>query len=639
MIQPQDNLILVADDDKIIRDTVCKFMEEIGFKTVSASNGAEALKIFKKQSPQLVIVDILMPVMKGTDFLKEVRKFDSTTPVIITTGYPDMNTVIEAIHHGAYDYLTKPFQLEMLRSKVTQALNTMTLVKENTALSGLASLHTISNKLSNTHEVSEILDVTFQFCIDVMKAQKASILLVDKVHDSLQVVRTKKLKTKVSHIPLTEKNEWPISRWVVKNAQSVLIADEISTPITDIAQSDLPTGSTISIPLKANEEVIGVINLNRTKKNDPFLEVDLNTMNVLALQAGTAINNANLYNSLNQKVSELSLICNYSQNFVGLVELDDVIKNLFETIRKYFLIDFIGFLIVKKRFHEFIYWKRGTLSEEYINEIVEATVKKYNTVTKSSLITKRVKPVFLKIAPQEDIIIKTPLNYAYVTSLVWEDYNFGASQTRIALIGAKLYNDMKENYIRTIKALAIAVDAKDTYTHGHSENVMHIAEAIAEEMNVDSKTIGVIRDGGLLHDIGKIGIPGHILNKPGPLTDEEFDGVMKTHSTLGANIVKDVPFLQELYTLILHHHENYDGSGYPDGLKGEEIPISARIIRLADAFEAMTSKRPYRNSLGKLSARDKLLKGRGLEFDPKIIDAFIRVAKRKGWLEENSQSV
>ncbi len=386
MIQQQENLILIADDDKIIRETVSRYMTEIGYKTVSASNGEEALKLFKKEPPQLAIVDILMPVMKGIDFLKEVRKFDSTTPIIITTGYPDMNTVIEAIHHGAYDYLTKPFQLEMLRSKVKQALNTIHLVQENTALSELASLHTISNKLSNTHKVSEILDVTFQFCLNVLDAQRVSILLVDNVHKVLRVERSKNLKTKERKISLSEKTGWPVSKWVVKNARSLLIKDDISTPESDIAKSTMPSGSTLSVPLKANEEVIGVINLNRPQKDTPFSRIDLNTAEVLALQVGTAISNANLYTSLNQKVSELSLICNYSQNFVGVVELNDVIKNLFATVREYFKIDFIGFLIVKKRFHEYLYWQRGTIPKEYINEIITATVNKYNKITKSSLI-------------------------------------------------------------------------------------------------------------------------------------------------------------------------------------------------------------------------------------------------------------
>jgi putative nucleotidyltransferase with HDIG domain len=209
------------------------------------------------------------------------------------------------------------------------------------------------------------------------------------------------------------------------------------------------------------------------------------------------------------------------------------------------------------------------------------------------------------------------------------------SQTRIALTNSKLYNDMKENYIRTIKALAIAVDAKDTYTHGHSENVMNIAEEIAHEMGLESRKASSIRDAGLLHDIGKIGIPGYILNKHGSLTYEEFNGIMKTHSSLGANIVKDVPFLQDLYRLILYHHENYDGSGYPEGLKGEMIPLGARIIRVADAFEAMTSNRPYRTSLGKKEAIKRLKDGINAEFDPDVVDAFLRVAKKKKWVEDS----
>jgi putative nucleotidyltransferase with HDIG domain len=194
---------------------------------------------------------------------------------------------------------------------------------------------------------------------------------------------------------------------------------------------------------------------------------------------------------------------------------------------------------------------------------------------------------------------------------------------------------MKENYIRTIKALAIAVDAKDTYTHGHSENVMNIAEEIARELSIDENTVGSIRDAGLLHDIGKIGIPGYILNKPGPLTHEEFNGIMKTHSTLGANIVRDVPFLRHLHQLILYHHEHYDGNGYPDSLKGEQIPLGARIIHVADAFEAMTSDRPYRMSLGRSEAIKRLKVESGSQFDPAIIAAFLQVAKRKNWLADS----
>ena len=226
-------------------------------------------------------------------------------------------------------------------------------------------------------------------------------------------------------------------------------------------------------------------------------------LEVLASQAGTAINNAKLYTSLNEKISELSLISSYSEHFVGLVDLNDVIRCLFETVLKNFPIDVVGFFVIKKRFHEFLYCTRGQLSEEWIEKIIEETIDKYNDFTDSDIMRRRVKSHFMEVTPSEGGILKTPLKFTHIIPLVWEDFNFGAlhisakempenkeeqikvltsliSQTRIALTSAMLYSQMKENYIRTIKALAIAVDAKDTYTHGHSENVMNIAEAIAE---------------------------------------------------------------------------------------------------------------------------------------------------------------
>lgn len=293
-----------------------------------------------------------------------------------------------------------------------------------------------------------------------------------------------------------------------------------------------------------------------------------------------------------------------------------------------------------------------------VEGIISDTVDHYTESTGIDVKKKRISSYKMEIDKVESTLDEYKPGFVHVIPLVWDDYNFGAlyfasfcefanpddkkalldslvNQTRIALTNAKLYSQMKENYIRTIKALAIAVDAKDTYTHGHSENVMNIGESIAKEMDLDEDTIGLIRDGGLLHDIGKIGIPGYILNKPGPLTDDEYNGVMKTHSTLGANIVRDVPFLKELHTLILHHHEHHDGNGYPSGLKGDEVPIGAQILHVADAFEAMTSDRPYRKSLGKKEAMKRLKAESGRQFSPRVIDAFFSMAEQKGWMNED----
>jgi putative nucleotidyltransferase with HDIG domain len=205
-----------------------------------------------------------------------------------------------------------------------------------------------------------------------------------------------------------------------------------------------------------------------------------------------------------------------------------------------------------------------------------------------------------------------------------------AHQTCVALTNARLYEEIKENHLRTIKALAIAVDAKDKYTRGHSENVMKYSLATTEEMGIlDQKINDDIQNAALLHDIGKIGIPGHILNKPGMLSPEEFNGVMKGHVKVGANIIREIPFLKDLVPLVLHHHERYDGKGYPDGLRGEDIPVGARILSVADSFEAMTSDRPYRKALSLKTASHQLIISKGTQFDPYIVDFFIAMLKKK----------
>ncbi len=447
------------------------------------------------------------------------------------------------------------------------------------------------------------------------------------------------------------------AEWVVHHARPLMLNGRTCYPEGAVHLEENPeTSFQLLAPLVAYNDVLGVVALYRPPGETPFNVSDMNTLSVLASQVGVAVKNAGMYTSIHRKLDELSLISTYSEQLMGLIEKKDVIRSLFSTIRRYFDIDTLGFLLVRKRFHEFLYWSRAPLTREALSEISGEVIEHYNKSGKSKVLAKRVTHRKLLEEDTVDESIETPV-YSHIVPIVWEDFNFGVlycgaagdlenreeklsllssliSQTRIALANANLYNDMKENYIRTIKALAIAVDAKDTYTHGHSENVMNIAEALAGEFSDDSRWIGIVRDAGLLHDIGKIGIPGYILNKPGPLTYEEFNGIMKTHTTLGANIVRDVPFLRELYSLILYHHENYDGSGYPEGLEGEDIPLGARILHVADAFEAMTSNRPYRNSLGKGEAVRRLRGEQGRQFDPAVVEVFFKVAQVKGWFDE-----
>ncbi|HEX3031783.1 MAG TPA: HD-GYP domain-containing protein [Bacillota bacterium] len=186
----------------------------------------------------------------------------------------------------------------------------------------------------------------------------------------------------------------------------------------------------------------------------------------------------------------------------------------------------------------------------------------------------------------------------------------------------KQYTDMREMFLNTMKALSLSIDAKDNYTSGHSVRVAEFSVAIAKQLKLSDANVENLRYVALLHDIGKISVPEHVLNKPGRLTEEEFDRV-KEHTVVGANIVREVEHLGNAYLAIRHHHERYDGKGYPDGLSGEDIPIEARIIAVADTFDAMTSDRVYRKGLSHEVALKELRQVAGTQLDARVVEGFL----------------
>ena len=179
-----------------------------------------------------------------------------------------------------------------------------------------------------------------------------------------------------------------------------------------------------------------------------------------------------------------------------------------------------------------------------------------------------------------------------------------------------------------ITSLAYALEAKDKYTSGHSQRVAEISVAIATEMNLPQGSIEKIRLTGLVHDIGKIGVRESVLNKPSQLTDEEFHEI-KIHCSVGEHILTPVVEDEETLKIVRHHHERYDGAGYPDKLRGEQIPLGARILAVADTYDAMTSDRPYRKAMSVETANAEVERCKGIQFDPEVADALLRIGKRQ----------
>jgi len=185
------------------------------------------------------------------------------------------------------------------------------------------------------------------------------------------------------------------------------------------------------------------------------------------------------------------------------------------------------------------------------------------------------------------------------------------------------YRFLKKSHLDSVKVLAEAIDAKDPYTRGHSDRVKRMSLAIAQKMGFSEERLETLEYGALLHDIGKIGIKDEVLQKQGPLSNQEYQYI-REHPMIGVKIVEGVEFFKDKIPMIRHHHEYYDGSGYPDGLAGEVIPLEARIINLPDAFDAMTSARPHRGVMPFQDVLGEIEKCKGKQFDPKVVEIFLR---------------
>lgn len=471
--------ILVVDDEQSICEIVKAYLQKNGYYVFQALSAEKAVDIIRGNTIDLVLTDIKMPGMTGVDLLKWIKDYNSSLPVIMTTGFPTLDTAIEALKLGAYDYLTKPFHLEEVIEKISRAIHTRQLKEDNLLFSKLVSLHEVTKELSSTHILAELYNHFLNYSIKVSRSNGGSLLFFDESLQ-LKIVMTSPDPYNETFWQLPVFND--ASHWAVDVGESMIINNMGNTVPEDVPNLPDFIQSYMVFPLKTSKKIIGILNLVRERNTVSYSKLDLELINVLASQASISIENA------------------------------------------------------------------------------------------------------------------------------------------------RLYQNIRHNYLKTVRGFALAVEAKDKYTHGHSENVMNFTVILAKYLGFEGKDIEQIKYAGLLHDIGKIGVDEAILNKPGKLTPDEFEQI-KRHPELGSRILENVPFFEYLVPLIKHHHEFFNGEGYPSGLAGEDIPYGARLLSVADAFEAMTSNRPYRKALSRQVAFDIMKKEMGSQFDPEIVESFLEVMK------------
>jgi putative nucleotidyltransferase with HDIG domain len=472
--QPEDRpRVLVVDDEKFIRDIVADFLGMEGYIVRTAEDGVSAKNELERAQYDMVISDLKMPKMGGLDLLKEVARAHPDTLTVIMTGFGTVETAIDAMKRGAYDYILKPFKVEEIVHIVQRGLEKRRLSAENLRLREALSLYKVSEAITASLSLDEVIAT------------------------------------------------------VADSGLNEIRADLVMTWLDDGEGAFLPRNVSLAETFPEGEET-GVLDAEavvRRLKHESFL-----------VEHGARARE--LFSTLPaRQVQSITIIP---------LKMRDRLLGWIAVVS----------LTASKRFDE---GQRKLLS-----------------------------------------II--------------------ASRAAAAIANARLYEDLQATFQQTIQSLARTIDKMDRYTSGHSERVARYAVNLARWLGLDEVQVEHVRHSALMHDIGKVGCVMN-LNKTGKLTAQEYE-VFKRHPSYGREILDPIKFLQPVIPGVHLHHERWDGRGYPLGLSRTDIPLIARIIAVADCYDAMTSDRAYRRALPHEVTVNEIVRCSGSQFDPDVAGVF-----------------
>ncbi|UCE97198.1 MAG: diguanylate cyclase [Dehalococcoidia bacterium] len=523
------------------------------------------------------------------------------------------------------------------------------------------ALLSFSDKMGNILDLDELAKELLPSVVGTLKISKTDLLFQDNQSGDFVVAYSYPEPDEEDESKFVLSPDNPIITWLDKNNNALYLDNIDNIPeLTGLWQEEKKqlekSGLGMLYPIKNRDKLVSILSLGKKESQSPYSYEDMQLLNLIGSQAGIIIENAMLYQQAETRANtdELTGLLNHrafherieeeiarGSRFGGSFSLIMMDIDLFKTYN-----DIYGHLagdqILRKvgRYLEScirsidLPFRYG--GEEFAVILPEARLDDAYKVaerirkTIESQTSSRSMPITLSLGvgnwPNDGVMKEEVIGIA-------DDALYRAKQTgrnrtclssdvlkpETSLIGVEL--ESKPRALSIIYALAATVDAKDSYTYGHSKKVSEYAVALSENLKIPQDKLNNIRAASLLHDIGKVGVPDSILNKKEPLTDEEWNPI-RGHPKLGVEILRHVMDLAHCLPAILHHHEHYDGSGYPSGLKGDKIPLEARILSVADSYDAMTSPRPYREQLSMEDAVKELKRCAGKQFDPEIVDMF-----------------
>jgi len=467
--------ILVVDDEQVIREILADFLSMEGFVVRTAADGSEALVELSRAHYDLVLTDLKMPKMGGLELLGAIQKHTPNVVTVIMTGFGTVETAIDAMKRGAYDYILKPFKVEEVVHTIRRGLEKQRLKAENIRLKEALSLYKVSEAIASSLSLEQVLGTVVDAALNEIDADQVVVLLKDGeggFYERVNVVQDR-LPYGIDELAALDAGE--LLRFFAED-KPLRVHGKLALPFFRKPPENPEVGSLVVTRLRIRGEIIGFLCAIAYTRGKRFDEGQRKLLSIVSNRASAAIENA------------------------------------------------------------------------------------------------------------------------------------------------RLYEDLRATFQQTIEGLAKAIDKMDRYTAGHSERVATYAMYLAVRLGLSPEQVEIVRQSALMHDIGKIGCVLN-LNKPGKLTQDEYE-TFKRHPGYGRDILEPIRFLHPLIPGVHLHHERWDGRGYPLGLKGPDVPLMARIIAVADTYDAMTSDRAYRRALPHEVAVAEIERCSGTQFDPEVSHTF-----------------
>lgn len=630
----QPSIILIVDDEQAGRETLEALLYGQGYQLAFAESGPQALAEAARLHPDLILLDVMMPGMDGYEVCRRLRADPALAevPILMITALDDRDSRLRGIEAGADDFISKPVNLTELRVRVRTItrLNRYRRVHQERARferifdlspNGILIVDGEGQILLGNRAICSMLQIDaispahptqnlFDFLAPESCAQCIDCLTEVMLNPQQQVQRNLKMRNKNFQIfPVEivaghfEFNNHPAAQLVVRD-------------ITERVQAE------------------------------QRIQNQLQTLQLL-------------YTETDRHLQRIRALRTIDEAITGDLDLANTLQVLLEQVRIHLLVDAAAILLYQRQTNTLTYGAvRGFRENRLPNAIFKPGQGLPGRIAQARQMIHIPRIADVPEVLNESPVLETELFMAYVgVPLIAKDELQGvleichriplqstpewfefmqtlAGQAAIAIHNATLFNDLQQSHIElthayeaTLEGWVRALDLRDRETEGHTQRVTSMTVRLAREMHFDEADILHMRRGALLHDIGKMGIPDRILHKPGPLNPDEWD-IMRLHPVYAYEMLRPIDFLHSATDIPYAHHERWDGSGYPRGLRKYEIPLSARLFAIIDVWDALTSNRPYRSAWAEPKVLEYIISQANRHFDPDLVKLFVEFIKK-----------